>query len=261
MEQIPTWVMNPDKWRFPTLITPEQAFKKQMEQWLCGDSVDGYPGIKGFGPKKFEKHVVDVQIMEMMYMWEIRERCLDLYLDNDYTLTQAYQQYLCATIKHHHLPDYAKCLSVEELEADDRLGYYATEEQDEEVRVIVSIDKDMEQIPTWVMNPDKWRFPTLITPEQAFKKQMEQWLCGDSVDGYPGIKGFGPKKFEKHVVDHQIMEMQYMWEIRERCLDMYLDADYTLTQAQQQLLCATIKHHLLPDYAKCITVKDLEALW
>jgi len=46
-------------------------------------------------------------------------------------------------------------VSDPKLEADDRLGYYATEDQDEEVRIIVSIDKDMEQVPTWVMNP-RW---------------------------------------------------------------------------------------------------------
>ena len=152
------------------------------------------------------------------------------------------------------------------LEADDRLGYYATEDQDEEVRVIVSIDKDLEQIPTWVMNPDKWRFPTLITPGQAFKKQMEQWLCGDSVDGYPGINGFGPKKFEKWwgkvdiYNDHEFVlgcaKETYVGDEEDN------DARALLTQTSaEQYLCATIKHHHLPDYAKSLTLEGLEDAW
>lgn len=149
-------------------------------------------------------------------------------------------------------------------EADDIIGLYATEPQTDATRVIVSIDKDMEQIPTWVMNPDKWRFPILITPEQALKKQMEQWLCGDSVDGYPGIKGFGPKKFEKwwqETLDLDGGEMQGPegWEVG--IVHMYKDAGLTPQTAYEQYLCATIKHHHLPNYAKCLSVKDLEALW
>lgn len=144
------------------------------------------------------------------------------------------------------------------LEADDRLGYYATEDQDDEWRFIVSIDKDMEQIPTWVMNPYKWRFPTLITPEQAFKKHMEQWMCGDSVDGYPGIRGFGPKKFEKW---WEIWGDAKQRHVESAAVIEYEEQDYTPTQAYQQYLCASIKHHHLPDHAKCLSVKDLEGLW
>lgn len=147
------------------------------------------------------------------------------------------------------------------LEADDRLGYYATEDQDDEVRIIVSIDKDLEQVPTWVMNPDKWRFPTLITPEHAFKQQMKQWMCGDSVDGYPGIKGFGPKKFEKwwYAKVAEWGTVVDFW-LPRAALKTYEDVGYTLTQAYQQFLCATIKHHYLPDYAKCLTLEYLEGM-
>lgn len=151
------------------------------------------------------------------------------------------------------------------LEADDRLGYYATEDQDEEVRIIVSIDKDMEQVPTWVMNPDKWRFPTLITPEQAKDQLMFQWINGDPVDGYKGIKTsgdikkYGRSKFDKWV--DECVEEEWAETIEEDALDLYVETGHTLTQAYQQYLCATIKHHHLPDYAKCLTVKDLETMW
>ena len=146
-------------------------------------------------------------------------------------------------------------VSDPKLEADDRLGYYATEDQDEEIRIIVSIDKDLEQVPTWVMNPDKWRFPTLITPEHAFKQQMMQWMCGDSTDGYNGIKGFGIKKFEKWWDADDMRVSSSPVDVLSR----YEEDDYTPTQAYQQYLCATIKHHHLPDYAKCLTVEELQA--
>lgn len=148
------------------------------------------------------------------------------------------------------------------LEADDRLGYYATEDQDDEVRVIVSIDKDLTQVPTWVMNPDKWRFPVLISPELAFQKQMEQWLCGDTADGYPGISRFGPAKFKAwwSLFD----ENRDAWsndDIETAARFQYSEKGYDPRTAAEQYLCATIKHHHLPDYAKVLTPEELESVW
>ncbi len=153
------------------------------------------------------------------------------------------------------------------LEADDRLGYYATEDQDDEVRIIVSIDKDLEQVPTWLLNPDKWRFPTLITPEHAKDQQLFQWINGDPVDGYRGIKTsgqvkrYGRSKYNEWLDGTDRCIYSPMTILEKDALELYSEAGHTLTQAYQQYLCATIKHHHLPDYAKCLTVEDLEAMW
>lgn len=76
------------------------------------------------------------------------------------------------------------------LEADDVLGILATK-GDIDNFVLVSPDKDMEQIPCRIYNL-KDEFTQ--TPEAAEMKLWEQTLTGDATDGYPGCKGIGPKK-------------------------------------------------------------------
>jgi DNA polymerase-1 len=96
-----------------------------------------------------------------------------------------------------YLWDNYDCLSHEGLEADDVMGILATEPQDDEIRVIVSTDKDMLQIPAWQFNPDKDRWPHKPDEEACRKFLYYQWTCGDPGDGYPGIPGFGVAKFQK----------------------------------------------------------------
>jgi hypothetical protein len=62
--------------------------------------------------------------------------------------------------------------------------------------VIVSIDKDFEQIPTNIFNPTKWEWKT-IDPWTATKNFYKQILMGDRVDNIVGIYGIGPVKADK----------------------------------------------------------------
>jgi 5'-3' exonuclease len=62
---------------------------------------------------------------------------------------------------------------------------------------VVSIDKDMAQIPGWHVNPTKDDFPRWVSEEEADYFLALQWLTGDSTDGIPGLPGIGPKKAEK----------------------------------------------------------------
>lgn len=76
------------------------------------------------------------------------------------------------------------------LEADDVLGILATK-GDITNFVIVSPDKDLQQIPCRIWNL-KEEFTQ--SKEAADLKLWEQCLTGDSCDGYSGAKGIGPKK-------------------------------------------------------------------
>ena len=76
------------------------------------------------------------------------------------------------------------------LEADDALGIVATK-GDVSNFVLVSPDKDMEQIPCRIYNL-KDEFTQ--TPEAAERKLFHQALTGDSTDGYRGCPGIGPKR-------------------------------------------------------------------
>ncbi|WJY17666.1 hypothetical protein QQS45_08395 [Alteriqipengyuania flavescens] len=82
------------------------------------------------------------------------------------------------------------------LEADDVMGIMATEPHKGE-RVMVSLDKDMKTIPGLLCRPplkagDKWEIVE-SSEEEANRFHLWQTLAGDTVDGYPGCAGCGPK--------------------------------------------------------------------
>ena len=76
------------------------------------------------------------------------------------------------------------------LEADDVCGIMATNGKLKDF-VLVSPDKDMEQIPCRIFNL-KREFTQ--SPEEARRRLFEQCLTGDQTDGYSGCPGVGPKK-------------------------------------------------------------------
>jgi 5'-3' exonuclease len=114
------------------------------------------------------------------------------------------------------------------LEADDVMGILGTEPQDKEIRVIVSTDKDMLQIPSWQFNPDRDRWPHKPDMDACHKFLAYQTTCGDPGDGYPGIPGFGIARFKK------------WWKNGETqvSLEVFLDNGLTLKDWTAQYDCA-----------------------
>jgi DNA polymerase-1 len=86
------------------------------------------------------------------------------------------------------------------LEADDIMGILATNGKVENP-VIVSIDKDMRQIPGWLFNPNKMDFPEYIHADDGYRVFLTQWMTGDTSDGYKGMDKCGPAKAEKLLAD------------------------------------------------------------
>jgi len=89
--------------------------------------------------------------------------------------------------------------TVDGLEADDLLGIVAT--SDRENNVITSLDKDMRTLPdvSWYnFKSGEWEYQS---KEEARHFFLVQVLAGDSVDGYKGIPGIGPKKAEKILLE------------------------------------------------------------
>lgn len=88
------------------------------------------------------------------------------------------------------------CEVVEGQEADDAIGIMASENEDKESFVIMSIDKDLDMIEGWHYNfvKDNKYF---IEPFEALKRFYSQILTGDNVDNIPGLKGIGPAKSAK----------------------------------------------------------------
>ena len=116
------------------------------------------------------------------------------------------------------------------LEADDVLGILATK-GDLTNFIIVSPDKDMQQIPCRIYNL-KEEFTQ--TPEDAKRKLYEQCLTGDSTDGYSGCRGIGPKRAD------QILSAVKDEDYWPAVIKAYKEADQTEEDALQMLRLARI---------------------
>ena len=118
------------------------------------------------------------------------------------------------------------------LEADDVLGILATK-GDLTNFIIVSPDKDMQQIPCRIYNL-KEEFTQ--TPEDAKRKLYEQCLTGDATDGYKGCTGVGPKR------SSQILDAVKGENYWPAVVEAYEAAGQTEEEALQMLRLARILH-------------------
>jgi len=96
---------------------------------------------------------------------------------------------------------------AEGMEADDWLAIKATELGEDSV--IVTLDKDLDQVEGWHYNFVK-KNKYFIDKAQGLLNFYTQFLVGDSVDNIKGAKGIGPKKAHKLLVDKSEKEM---WEV------------------------------------------------
>lgn len=101
---------------------------------------------------------------------------------------------------------------VDNLEADDLMGIYATDPnyRPDCLKVVVSEDKDLQTIPTYLLNPAKDDKPRAISLEDADKFHLTQAFAGDMTDGYAGCPDIGmdsamkiiTEPFKKVAYDH-----------------------------------------------------------
>ena len=108
------------------------------------------------------------------------------------------------------------------IEADDALGILATGDRLPGKKLIVSIDKDMLQIPGLHLNPDKPKQGVIrVTTEEGDRLHMMQTLTGDTVDNYPGCPGIGAKRAEKFLTEPAWRKPTYSdWDVVVRVYEM-----------------------------------------
>jgi 5'-3' exonuclease len=168
--------------------------------------------------------VLDDALNEVM--WEVSEDDYQIFLTGkgnfryDIAVTHEYKgnrkgvekpAHLQA-IRQHMIDNWSAIVSEGE-EADDLLGIWATAYGPN--ATIISIDKDMLQIPCHHFNPNKRTFTTMSEREGS-KFFYTQILTGDKADNIIGLYGIGPKKAEKLLADSVTDEEMY-----EECLRAY----------------------------------------
>lgn len=114
------------------------------------------------------------------------------------------------------------------LEADDVLGILCTHPTLIKGKpIIVTIDKDLLQIPGRHFNPDK-DVKRMVSETQGTNHFLLQTVTGDSVDNYPGCPGIGPKRAEA-----AFAEFGYSWDTVIRIYEKQKKtADDALVQAR-----------------------------
>ena len=149
---------------------------------------------------------------------------------NEYAVTAGYKanrkdkekpEHLAA-IRQYLIDEWAAVVSVEE-EADDLIAIAATADDDS---LIVSIDKDFDQVPGKHFNPNKQSFYD-VSVEDASRFLYEQILTGDRADNIIGIKGVGPVKAKKALADCTTEREMY-----DVCVEMYDDEERVIENAR-----------------------------
>ncbi|CAB4139389.1 exonuclease [uncultured Caudovirales phage] len=122
------------------------------------------------------------------------------------------------------------------LEADDVLGILATGRAIPGEKLVVTIDKDLRSVPCQFMdlryltNP-----PVTVDVDEADRWHMRQTLTGDTVDGYAGCPGIGPKRAEG--ILEGATSVAEMWQ---RVVEVYAKAGLSEADALIQARVARI---------------------
>lgn len=131
-----------------------------------------------------------------------------------------------------HLQENYTVRQAEWLEADDILGIMATNPNSKKDWIMVSSDKDLQQIPGRLYRPDRGELLS-NTHEGGHYFHMYQTLVGDRIDHYPGCPGIGDAK-AKRILDCPPAEM---WG---RVVETYEKAKLTAEEALLQARLARI---------------------
>lgn len=111
-----------------------------------------------------------------------------------------------------HLINKWAALVTDNEEADDAIAIAATTHGDK--AVMVSLDKDFDQIAGWHYNFVKKR-RYYVTPEEGLHFFYRQILMGDRIDNIVGIHGIGEKKSAKLLEDCKNEQDYY-----DKCVEM-----------------------------------------
>lgn len=215
------------------------AVNEVRVDWDNDGDISQYPNELKETTEQVDKHIgelmsqlkLDRVIICLTDKDNFRKEILSTYKANR---AGALKPVMLASLKEYMANNY-ESYTRPKLEADDVMGILATHPTlIPGSKCIVSIDKDMKQIPTYVFNPDKDLTPKLIREKEANRLHYIQTLTGDAVDGYTGIPGVGPKKAETILNGHDGSEWDRIVKAYEQRGLTEADA---LVQAQVARIC------------------------
>lgn len=116
----------------------------------------------------------------------------------------------------------------QKLEADDVMGIYATRGNE---TVIITEDKDLEQIPGPHWRPSRDKDVRDISVEQASINFYVQALSGDTTDGVPGCRRVGPVRAKKVIAPYTTDAWRWM-SLKQEYVRRGHTEEYALQQAR-----------------------------
>jgi len=139
-----------------------------------------------------------------------------------------------------HLTDKWGAQTKPFLEADDVLGIWATWPKLKGKKIIISVDKDLKQIPGWFWDT-KSETAVQIDAHEGDYWHLMQTLMGDVTDGYKGCPGIGPKKAAEFLRDRGLTSPEGLPAWRwARVIQAYADKKLTEADALVQARVARI---------------------
>ena len=136
-----------------------------------------------------------------------------------------------------YLVNYHNAKFSEGCEADDMLAIRANEIRktvtQEDTIVIVSTDKDLDQVPgvhiNWVKEEIYY-----ISKEEASRFYWEQVISGDPSDNIQGIPGMGPVKAKQYLDKYDPAEWE--WAVEQLYIDHYLHNPTSVFEEHKMLI-------------------------
>jgi len=193
-------------------------------------------------------------------MWEINEEEYQVFLTGkgnfryDIAVTHEYKgnrkkvekpEYLEGV--RNHLVDHWDAIVSKGEEADDLIGIWSTDIGKD--AIVVSIDKDMLQLPCTHFNPNKKTFQT-VDEFNGLKFFYSQILTGDTADNIVGLYGIGPKKAEKLLEGSETEQDMY-----EVCLRAYSGEEDRVIENARLLWLRRYTDQIW-EPPKCVTDQD-----
>ena len=153
-----------------------------------------------------------------------------------------------SALRNHCMLNY-NCASYPNLEADDVMGILATSPDIEEEVVIVTIDKDLMQIPVVVYNMDTME---ASKPEHRDCENImfRQCITGDTTDGYKGCPGAG------EAVADEILSTPFLWESYEHTFQSGKRKGISETRYRKSSEDCTIWESIVSLYEKAGLTED-----